>query len=68
VKLLADKLTFAPERRNGCEGFRFQARGTVAKLVAGSVPGRILELQAMASPRGTDTQWTIDFYRKFRAA
>jgi hypothetical protein len=37
--------------------------------------GRLLDqvvqaanVSVVSSPRGTDTQWTIDFYRKFRAA
>jgi hypothetical protein len=36
-KLLASKLTFAPEDRDGRRGFRFRATGTVEKLVAGTV-------------------------------
>ena len=48
-KLLADRLTFTPEDRDGRRGFRFQAIGTVEKLIAGLVPG---VSQAMASPTG----------------
>jgi hypothetical protein len=51
-KLLAEKLTFAPEDRHGRRGFRFNATGTVEKLVAGAVPG---SLQGVVSPRGTDS-------------
>ncbi len=49
TKLLADKLTFTPEDRDGRRGFRFRATGTVEKLVAGVVPG---SLQAVVSPTG----------------
>ncbi len=51
-KLLSDRLTFAPETRNGCRGFRFQAMGTVAKLVSGVVPGELSTLHTGASPTG----------------
>ena len=51
-KLLADRLTFAPEVQNGCRGFRFQAMGTVAKLVSGVVPGELSTLQTVMSPTG----------------
>ena len=51
-KLLADRLTFAPETRNGCRGFRFQATGTVDKLIAGVVPGQLSTLQTVMSPTG----------------
>ena len=51
-KLLADRLTFAPEVRNGCRGFRFQAMGTVDKLIAGVVPGELSTLQTVMSPTG----------------
>ena len=56
-KLLADRLTFAPEVQNGCRGFRFQAMGTVAKLVSGVVTGELSTLQTVMSPRGTATGW-----------
>ncbi len=39
TKLLDSKPTFSPESREGRSGFRFQATGTVAKLVGGIVPG-----------------------------
>ncbi len=48
-KLLAEKITFQPEDRDGRRGFRFRATGTVEKLVAGVVPG---SLQAVVSPTG----------------
>ncbi len=51
-KLLADRLTFAPETRNGCRGFRFQAMGTVDKLIAGVVPAQLSTLQTVMSPTG----------------
>ena len=54
TKLLADRLTFVPECRNGRRGFRFQATGTVDKLIAGVVPGQLSTLQTVMSPRGTD--------------
>ncbi len=44
TELLAEKLTFMPEDRDGRRGFRFQAAGTVEKLVAGLVPGRQQEV------------------------
>ena len=53
VKLLEGRLTFEPETRHGRCGFRFHAVGTVAKLIAGVVPGEVSTLQAVASPRGT---------------
>ena len=52
TKLLADRLTFVPERQNGRGGFRFQATGTVEKLIAGVVPGELSTLQTVASPTG----------------
>ena len=39
-KLLTEKIIFAPKDRDGRRGFRFQATGTVEKLLAGRVPGR----------------------------
>ena len=36
-KLLAEKISFAPEDRNGERGFRFEATGTVEKLVTGAI-------------------------------
>ena len=48
-KLLAEKLTFAPEDRDGQPGFRFRAAGTVEKLISGAVPGC---LQEVVSPAG----------------
>ena len=52
TKLLAGRLTFVPERRNGLNGFRFQATGTVDKLIAGVVPGQLSTLQTVVSPTG----------------
>ena len=52
TKLLADRLTFVPECRNGRRGFRFQATGTVDKLIAGVVPGQLSTLQTVMSPTG----------------
>ena len=52
AKLLADRLTFTPENQNGRLGFRFQATGTVAKLVAGVIPDEVSTLQTVASPTG----------------
>ena len=49
VKLLVGRLTFEPETRDGRRGFRFHAVGTVAKLIAGVVPGEVSCLQAVAS-------------------
>lgn len=51
TKLLTDRLTIAPESRDGRDGFRFRATGSVAKLIAGVVPGDSY-LQGMASPPG----------------
>ena len=48
-KLLAEKITFTPEDRDGRCGFRFVSTGTVEKLVGGLVPGR---LQALVTPTG----------------
>jgi len=48
-KLLAEKLVFTPEDRDGQRGFLFSATGTVEKLIEGTVPGRFL---AVASPTG----------------
>ncbi len=48
-KLLTEKIIFAPEDRDGRRGFRFQATGTVEKLLAGRVPGRF---PAVVSPTG----------------
>ena len=53
-----------PEDRNGARGFRFEATGTVEKLVTGAFPEFS---QAMVSPRGLDClQTPID--RWFPAA
>ena len=52
TKLLADRFTFTPESQDGRRGFRFQATGTLAKLVAGVVPGELSTLQTVASPTG----------------
>ena len=52
TKLLVGRLTFVPERRKGLCGFRFQATGTVEKLIAGVVPGQLSTLQTVASPTG----------------
>ena len=52
TKLLVGRLTFVPERQNGRQGFRFQATGTVDKLLARVVPGALSTLQTVASPRG----------------
>ena len=49
AKLLADRLTFTPESQRGRRGFRFQATGTVAKLVAGVVPDQLSTLHTVAS-------------------
>ena len=38
TKLLEGRLTFTPESSDGRPGFRFQATGTVEKLVSGVVP------------------------------
>ena len=57
TKLLADRLTFVPERQNGRQGFRFQATGTVDKLIAGVVPGALSTLQTVASPTGPVRSW-----------
>ena len=62
TKLLDGRLTFEPAAREGRSGFRFYGTGTVAKLIAGIVPGEVLALQAsgearlraMASPRGAE--------------
>ena len=54
TKLLAGRLTFAPERRSGRCGFRFQATGTVEKLIAGVVPGQLSTLHTVASPTGPE--------------
>ncbi len=45
-------MTFTPESQNGRRGFRFQATGTIEKLVAGLVPGQVSTLQTVASPTG----------------
>ncbi len=57
TKLLAGRLTFTPEARDGRRGFRFQATGSVAKLIAGLVPGEFQSLRAVASPTGTAIMW-----------
>ncbi len=49
VKLLEGRLTFEPETRHGRSGFRFHAVGTVAKLIAGVVPGELSTLHTVAS-------------------
>ncbi len=48
-KLLTERITFAPEDKDGRRGFRFQATGTVEKIIAGVVPG---SLHAMVPPTG----------------
>lgn len=48
-KLLAEKLTFGPEERDGRRGFRFTGTGTVEKLIAGAVPASFL---AVVPPTG----------------
>ena len=68
TKLLAGRLTFVPERRNGLSGFRFQATGTVDKLIAGVVPGSLSTLQAGVSPRGIVNGWKRVFQGFSRAA
>ena len=52
-KLIANRITFTPEVRDGEPGFRFQATGTVEKLVSGLVPGFS---QAVASPTGFEPE------------
>lgn len=52
TKLLASRLTFTPESRDGRDGFRFMATGNVAKLIAGVVPGELSYLHVVASPPG----------------
>ena len=47
TKLLEGRLTFTPELSDGRPGFRFQATGTVEKLISGVVPEC---LRAVASP------------------
>ena len=54
AKLLADKLSFAPEDRDGRRGFRFCGTGTVEKLLHGTVPGPFL---GVVSPRGMEGLW-----------
>jgi hypothetical protein len=59
-------VTFTSEARDGRDGFRFQATGTVTKLIGGIVPGfasdslavspAIAGLQAVASPPGDRTR------------
>jgi len=44
-----NRLTFTPETREGRRGFRFQAIGSVAKLIAGIVPDDVSTLQRVAS-------------------
>lgn len=59
TKLLASRLTFTPESRDGRDGFRFMATGNVAKLIAGVVPGELSYLHTVASPQGTEYFYTL---------
>ena len=68
TKLLADRLTFVPECRNGRRGFRFQATGTVDKLIAGVVPGQLSTLQTVMSLTGLGLLWTPEIKGKVRVA
>ncbi len=63
-KLLSEKITFAPEDRDGRRGFRFQATGTVEKLISGVVPG---SLRAMVPPTGIDP-WKVQIDAWFPVA
>lgn len=65
AKLLADRLTFTPECQEGRRGFRFQATGTVAKLVAGVIPDELASLRAVASPRGMELSYQPVFRGKW---
>jgi len=55
TKLLAEKITFSPEDHDGRRGFRFQATGTVEKLIEGVVPG---SFRTVVSPRGMNRSKT----------
>lgn len=59
TKLLASRLTFTPESRDGRDGFRFMATGNVAKLIAGVVPGELSYLHTVASPPGIDDLYQV---------
>jgi len=50
LDLTQREATFTPMDRDGRQGFRFEATGTVEKLIAGAVPGFP---QAVVSPTGT---------------
>ena len=49
TKLLNEKISFTPEDQRGRRGFRFQAAGTVERLVAGAVPGLV---RGVVAPTG----------------
>ena len=53
-KLLAGKVEFKPEERDGQAGFRFQATGTLEKLLAGFVPQAPPELLTVVPPTGLE--------------
>ena len=54
TKLVDGRVTFKPEECNGLPGFRFEAAGTVEKLLGGVISGAILSLRAVASPPGIE--------------
>jgi hypothetical protein len=65
TKLLAGRITFAPEERDGRRGFRFTATGTVEKLVEGVVPG---SFRTGVSPRGTVDLYQVEIRGETRRA
>lgn len=68
-KLLAEKITFKPEERDGQLGFRFEATGTLERLIAGMVPGGLASgvFPAVIPPTGPDWR-KIHVVRWFAAA
>ena len=67
TKLVDGRVTFQPEDCDGRAGFRFQATGTVAKLLDGVIYGGNLSLQTVASPPGIAERCTVEILGKVAA-
>ena len=67
TKLVDGRVTFQPEECDGRAGFRFQATGTIAKLLDGVIYGGNLSSQGLASPPGIAERCTLEISGKVAA-
>jgi len=65
-ELLSGPLVFTPT----VEGYTFSRPVILGELIAGAVNKGVQEAgtHKMASPTGFDTSWSVDWWRRFRAA